>query len=1815
MGILSFTGSYGQDFDTLGAAGPNLAWTNGSTLEGWFLFRQPAAGPVAITAYDAGTGSSNAGKFYSFGGAADADRAFGGVGSGGGYFGSPASGSVAGWIALGARNDTGAAQDTLRLRFDGEQWRNGGNTTAQAMVLEYGFGADFASVAGWTPAGAAFSWASPVATGSSSALDGNDAANRVAEVGGTLGGLNWAAGDTLWLRWVEVNDSGNDHGLALDNLTLALPGRIDITEVLYSGDDGEYIEFTNVGASPVDFSGYSFDDDSRTPGTVALDAIGVLAPGASAILTEADEAAFRSAWSLSPQVKVIGGNTTNLGRNDEVNLFDAAGALVDRLSFGDQNFPGTVRAQDRSAWAGPDDLGGETITPAWVLSSVGDAQNARSSAGGDTGSPGLFNDGSPGVAFVESAAASVVAEGGASDTYTVVLRSMPTADVTLTLDGGAQLQTDVTSLTFTPTDWMLPRSVTVSAVDDALDEGAHTGSIAHTLSSADAAYDGLAVADLGVSILDNEAPLPRLSLSLNRSSGSEADATWVTVTVTASRPVVGEQSVTLSVGGAGIAADDYLVDGSTLTLADGQTQASLRFVVQDDAIAEPDETVEFRIENPSVGVVLGDQDTAELGIVDNEASLLTRIGGAGSANGAEIAAFDPGSDRLFVVAGSVVEVYTMSAAGALTLAGAVAPGFAPAGGASAVPNSVAAKNGIAAVAWAQVVDASDAQLQGHVSLYDAASGALLNDLEVGYLPDMLTFSPDGSRIVVANEGEPNSYGQPDSFDPEGSVSIIDLAGGVAGAVVRSADFTAFDAQAAALRAAGVRIFGPGATVAQDLEPEYVAISTDGASARVTLQENNAVAIVDLDRAIVTDIVPLGAKDFSAPGAGLDPSDRDSASNDGINIANWPVLGLTMPDAIAGFSVGGRTYYITANEGDARDYDGFAEELRVGSAAYVLDPAQFPGAAALKDNAALGRLTVTNASGDTDGDGDFDHIETFGARSVTVWDEAGTVVWDSGDALERITAERTPQLFNSSGEQDSFDGRSDNKGPEPEGVAIGSIGSHTYAFVGLERSGDVVVFDVSRPDAPSFVQLINRPEDVGPEGLLFVPAADSPTGAALLVMSSEVSRTVTVFEIDTPLRIADIQGAAHRSLLVGQGVTEVPGKVTAVASNGFYLQDPTPDADAATSDAIFVFTGSAPTVTVGDAVKVSGTVAEFRPGNAPTNLTVTEIVHDNAVQALVVAPWTDAPAGAIEPLMLGVDRVAPTAVINGDGSVDVETAGDFEPAVDGIDFYESLEGMLVRVDDAQVVSPTNSFGEIWVLPEGGAGASGLTPRGGILVSEGDFNPERLQLDNLLASQTLPSVDVGARLDPVTGVIDYAFGNFELRTLTTPTVAQPSTLEREVTALTPGAGQLTVGTFNVENLDPADGAAKFDALAAAIVGNLASPDILSLEEVQDNSGALDNGVVAADQTLQLLIDAIVDAGGPTYAYRQIDPANNSSGGQPGGNIRVAFLYNPARVDFVDGSLRNLTDTDLADGDAFAGSRKPLVGDFVFNGETVTLVANHFASKGGDQPLFGPQQPPLLPSEAQRLQQADAVADFVAVRLAGDAQARLLVLGDLNDFEFSPPLAALEGAGLETLVESLSAAERYSYDFAGNAQALDHILASDAMMDRLDAFDVVHINSEFVDQVSDHDPLVARFDFALPRVVAGTPGRDLLVGGDGPDRLTGGGGRDLMAGGGAGDTFAYRSLADLTDLITDFLPGEDRLDVAELMAAVGAGAADPVDDGFLSVVALSAPLPGGSPIPLASVVLFDPDGEAGPDVGRPLVVLVGVSIDQAQDLLGGN
>lgn len=572
-----------------------------------------------------------------------------------------------------------------------------------------------------------------------------------------------------------------------------------------------------------------------------------------------------------------------------------------------------------------------------------------------------------------------------------------------------------------------------------------------------------------------------------------------------------------------------------------------------------------------------------------------------------------------------------------------------------------------------------------------------------------------------------------------------------------------------------------------------------------------------------------------------------------------------------------------------------------------------------------------------------------------------------------------------------------------------------------------------------------------------------------------------------LRIHDLQGATRTSPYAGQQVTGVTGVVTGVrtyGSRGFWFQETTPDENPATSEGIFVFTSSAPTVAAGDTVRVDGTVVEYVPGGAASgNQSVTEIEKPAVT---VLSSGDKIPA----PVRVTGDSVpaayTPKGSAKAGGSVNWLK---LRPATYASDYYESLEGMNVRIGTARVVGATDPYAELWVSvkPE-----ENPTPRGGTLYgSYASQNAGRLQIQQLapVAQQPFPVVNVGDRLQGVTeGPMDFnQYGGYTIAA-TTLGKAVDRGLKPESTRRQKD-DELAVATYNVENLDPSDPQAKFDALAKGVVTHLASPDIVSIEEVQDDNGATDDGTVSAEATLTKFTDAIVAAGGPRYAWRGIDPANDEDGGEPGGNIRQVFLYNPGRVSFTDragGDADTATAVVEREGapalsaspgrvdpanPAWKDSRKPLAGEFTFRGRPVFVVANHFSSKGGDQPLTAAQQPPVRSSEEQRHAQARSVNAFVKQLTALDRQAQVVVLGDLNDFEFSDTTKLLtQGGALRPGIGQLPVNERYTYVYQGNSQVLDQILVSKGI--KTFDYDSVHINAEFAAQNSDHDPQVLRF-----------------------------------------------------------------------------------------------------------------------------------------------
>ncbi|MBW4084931.1 S-layer homology domain-containing protein [Paenibacillus sp. S150] len=561
-----------------------------------------------------------------------------------------------------------------------------------------------------------------------------------------------------------------------------------------------------------------------------------------------------------------------------------------------------------------------------------------------------------------------------------------------------------------------------------------------------------------------------------------------------------------------------------------------------------------------------------------------------------------------------------------------------------------------------------------------------------------------------------------------------------------------------------------------------------------------------------------------------------------------------------------------------------------------------------------------------------------------------------------------------------------------------------------------------------------------------------------------------------LTIPQIQGTAHSSIYADQLVKGVAGIVTYTSGSTFYMQTATPDSDVRTSEAIMVYLPGNQ-VKAGDSIVVDGRVKEYKEaGYSDANdLLTTEIV---ATRADVLSSGNALPAATI----IGTGgRVIPATTIS------AGLSAALEPDKYALDFYESLEGMRLQLNAPKIIGPYDY--EIPVAVDNGSSATEVfSPAGGLVLTGADFNPQRILID---AEPSTPVRTGQLFKGNIIGVLSYDYGNFKIRPESAlPEVDAGTSIERETTDLAPGGDQLTVASFNVENFSRNSSQDKISNIAKAIVTNLKTPDIIGLLEVQDNDGESNSGTVDAAESYIALIEAIKKAGGPTYAYTDIAPDNNRDGGVPGGNIRAGFIYNVARVELAPGTKGDAATPVVysADGGlslnpgridplnpAFDDSRKPLAAEFIFNNEKVMVIANHFNSKTGDSTLYGGVQPPVRSSEAQRVQIAAVVSGFVSDVLAKDPDANVVVLGDLNDFQFSDTLKILKGSALTNLIDTLPLGERYSYIYEGNSQTLDHLLVNNKLAAK-STLDIVHINADFdakEGRVSDHDPLLAQID----------------------------------------------------------------------------------------------------------------------------------------------
>ena len=649
------------------------------------------------------------------------------------------------------------------------------------------------------------------------------------------------------------------------------------------------------------------------------------------------------------------------------------------------------------------------------------------------------------------------------------------------------------------------------------------------------------------------------------------------------------------------------------------------------------------------------------------------------------------------------------------------------------------------------------------------------------------------------------------------------------------------------------------------------------------------------------------------------------------------------------------------------------------------------------------------------------------------DNAQVVEGDSGQTALVFTVHRSGGFVTEASVEYSIEFGTADAGDLPEGTPL--TGSVTFAAGEFTQT---ITVPVSGDTAAEYNQW------------LYVQLG-TVTGNAAVVDATGVGTIIN--DDPLPLTIMEIQGETHFSEFDGQPVI-TSGIVTAVAPTGFYMQDPNGDGNASTSDAIFVHTGNSPSVAVGDEVNVTGRVSEFGSGLPVTQISVTGtgfgVTAASSGNALPEAVLVG--AGGLTP---------PTENIDSDGLT------IFNPSVDGADFWEALEGMLVSIDSPQVVLGSNAYGETNVVASHGDGATGLNGSGGVTISEGDNNPEMIQIDDSLLgldSGYVANHTTGDQLATVTGVLGYSFNHYELLLTEVPETTLDVTLEPETVEFTGDANFMTVASFNVENLGPED--EKYDDLADQIVHNLGSPDVIALQEVQDNDGPGNGTDWSADENVQHLIDAIFAESGIQYEYVEIVPTA-PTGGEGGGHIRNGYLYRVDRVDFVEGSLETISDP------SYSNSREPLLATWEFQGQQITTINVHFYARSGGDPLWGADQPPAISGDDRRTDQTAPVGEWINEHLADDPGMNIAVLGDWNGFYWEEAQTQLTDAGLVNLqVALLPEEERYSYLFDGNAQLFDNILVSGGLLGGA-MVDGVHINAYFGNaQTSDHDPQVAAF-----------------------------------------------------------------------------------------------------------------------------------------------
>jgi len=1288
--------------------------------------------------------------------------------------------------------------------------------------------------------------------------------------------------------------------------------------------------------------------------------------------------------------------------------------------------------------------------------------------------------------FTVSPGTIAATEGGATATFTVVLNAQPTGTVTVSVSGDSQATANLGTLTFTAANWNIAQTVTVTATDDAIAEGTHTGLVTLApATSTDAAYNGLNPADVTVTITDNDAA--GFIVSPATVAVTEGGSTATFTVALATQPT---GTVTIPVSG------DGQVNASTGTLT--FTAANWN-VAQTVTVTAIDDTA---VEGTHAGLIalgaasstdaayngLNPADVAAT-ITDNDVAATVSVGSASVAEG------NSGTSAL------VFTITRSDNTGAFSLTYATADGTATAG-----------------------------------SDYAGASGTV-SFAAGGALSQTVTISVNGDTTVEPNETL--------------TLTLSNLVNTTGTATLGTASATGTivndDTATASVWFNEFHYDNIGTDTGEFIEIAGAA-GTDLTGWQILRYNGNvpAAAVVYTTPGSISlagSIIPDQGNGYGTVGFALPQDGLQNGSNDGFALvdASGAVVQLLSYEGVLTAS-GGAASGLTSTDVGVAESNTTPVGASLGLTGTGTSYASFTWSV-------LAAATI----------GGINAGQSFGgsANPSIAINDVSVTEGDSGTKTLTFTVTRSAAATAFTVDYATADGTA-TAGSDYQaasGTLAFAAGGPLTQTVAVTINGDTA----SEANETFTVQLSN-----------LVNVSGTTT-----IGDSSGTGTITNDDVSF-VRIYDVQGSGHKSAYVGGAVgtagtsgttrVNVQGVVTAIGDNGFYIQDATGDGNAATSDGIFVFTGASGTnftasqaLAVGSTVNVLGAqVSEFLPGSG--GLTVTELVASASIAGSSIVSLGG--TTAIAPVVLGVDRSVPTGAIASAGfSV-------FDPGTYAADFWETLEGMLVQVPNPVSISPTKDFRtrdpansanaegppnqEIWVRTGTAYDASSSTPRGGLIISATDANPERILLDDLRASLDMPEVNVGATLATATGVVGYDFGSYRVNVSTAPAVVSTGTLAPETTAITRNSRQVTIGDYNCENLDPVaestaagsvEGSDLYTRLgnsdddigdghyalhAQHIAVSLGAPTIVCLQEIQDSDGATISNVLDSDVTLGTLTNLISSTYGIAYQFAYIAPtASNINGGQPNANIRQAFLYRADQVSLK--SLTQLTDpspneADLYAGDDLASSRKPLVGTFTYNGVDFTVINNHLNSKGGDDSLFGSSQPTVESSQNQRTEQAKIVNNYIDTLLATDPFAKIVVSGDLNDFTWSAPIQTLQGLpGTQVLFDLaeqlLPVNERYSYVFDGNTQELDHQLVSaDLLANAAPVYDVVHVNAEFAAQSSDHDPSVQRLDFtAYSETLTAAAGGETLDGGAGNDTIAGQGGNDTLSGGSGNDTIA--------------------------------------------------------------------------------------------------